>query len=94
MLRQAERRLRDMHARLPNVFIGRHTGGVGNLGGLVVWIVELGGDPDVLPLGAVGVTEHLVEGLAHLLVVRVGVRAVDVAVAHLQCVLHRVLNIT
>ena len=74
--------------------IGRRLGKVEYLGGLVVWVVELGGDPNVLTLGAVGVAEHLVESLAHLLVVGVSVGAVDVAVPHLQRVLHRVFNIT
>ena len=41
----------------------------GDLGRLVVWIVDLGGDPDFLPLGAIGVAKYLIEGNAHLLVV-------------------------
>lgn len=62
-----------------------------HLGWLVIWIVQLGGDPDVLPLWAFGVAEHLLEGIAHLIMVAICVSTVNVPIAYPQGVLYSFL---
>jgi hypothetical protein len=59
------------------------------LDALVPWVVELGGDPDLLAGNA-----RVLDTLTNLLLVAVGKSRVDVAVARLQCCLDSFTNLT
>lgn len=59
----------------------------------MVRVVELGCDPDVLSLGAIGVAEHLLEGPANLFVVAISISTVNMAVANPQSMLDSLLNL-
>ena len=59
----------------------------------MVRVVQLCGDPDILPFGRLGVAEHFFEGLSNLIMVAVGISTVNVPVANLQSVLYGLLNL-